>query len=176
MKMHKMNEPMKILALTSLWLSFFLSTMEKTMLTDFAKYFELYEWKAVWMLGMIIICVRKIKRLKASFISGEGIPAQKRHPRPKNHLKVEQLLRNESTFITMSTSRRMEWATISQGCHEVKKEMGPGIISREEIIRFLHYGLHEARVKMDEDSHVGETAGSDSLKCSMKNKEALGAC
>lgn len=76
----------------------------------------------------------------------------------------------------MNTSGRMEWATISQGCHEVKKEMGPGIISREEIIRFLYCSLHEPRVKMDEDNHVGEIAGSDSLKCSMKNKEALGAC
>lgn len=65
---------------------------------------------------------KKKKRLKASFIPGEGIPAQKRHPPLKNHLKVEQLLRNESTFITMNTSRRMEWATISQACHEVKKK------------------------------------------------------
>lgn len=127
------------------------------------------------MLGMIIIFTRK-KILKASFISEKGIPAQKRHLHPKNHLKVEQLLRNDGTFITMNTSRRMEWATISQGCHEVKKEMGPGIISREEIIRFLHCSLHEPRVKMDGDNHVGEIAGSDSLKCSMKNKEALGAC
>lgn len=109
------------------------------------------------MLGMIIIFIRKKKRRsKVSFIPGKGIPAQKRHPHLKNHLKVEQLLRNDGTFITTNTSRRMEWATISQGCHEVKKEMGPGIISREEIIRFLHCGLHEARVKMDEDNHVGE--------------------
>lgn len=70
----------------------------------------------------------------------------------------------------------MEWATISQGCHKVKKEMGPGIIIREEIIRFLHCGLHEPTAKTDKDSHVGEIGVSDSLKCSMKNKEALGAC
>lgn len=57
-----------------------------------------------------------------------------------------------------------------------EKEMGPGIISSKEIIRFLHYGLHEPAVKMAEDSHVGEIRGSDSLKHSMKNKEALGAC
>lgn len=54
--------------------------------------------------------------------------------------------------------------------------MGPGVISRKEIIRFLHYGLHEPTAKMDEDSHVREIRESDSLKCSMKNKEALGAC
>lgn len=59
---------------------------------------------------------------------------------------------------------------------QTKKGMGPGIISRKEIIRFLHYGLHEPTAKMDEDSHVGEIRGSDSLKCAMKNKEALGAC
>lgn len=57
-----------------------------------------------------------------------------------------------------------------------KKEMRPGVISRKEIIRFLCYGLHEPTVKMDEDSHVGEIRGIDSLKRSMKNKEALGAC
>jgi len=57
-----------------------------------------------------------------------------------------------------------------------KKEMGQDVISRKEIIRFLHYGLHEPAAKMDKDSHVGEIRGSDSLKHSMKNKEALGAC
>lgn len=54
--------------------------------------------------------------------------------------------------------------------------MGPGIISRREIIRFPHYGLHEPTAKMDKNSNVGEIRGSDSLKRSMKNKEALGAC
>lgn len=57
-----------------------------------------------------------------------------------------------------------------------KKEMGPGVISRKEIIRFLHCCLHEPTAKMDEDGHVREIRGSDSLKHSMKNKEALGAC
>lgn len=54
--------------------------------------------------------------------------------------------------------------------------MGPGIISSKEIIRFLHYGLHEPTVKVAEDSHVGEIRGSDSLEQSMKNKGDLGAC
>lgn len=76
----------------------------------------------------------------------------------------------------MNTPRGMEWATVSQSCHEVKKEMGPGIINSKEIIRFLHCGLHEPTAKMAEDNQVGEIRGSDSLKHSMKNKEALGAC
>lgn len=54
--------------------------------------------------------------------------------------------------------------------------MGPGIINSKEIIRFLHCGLHEPTAKMAEDNQVGEIRGSDSLKHSMKNKEALGAC
>ena len=134
MKTHKMNEHMKILALISLWLSFSISTMEKMMLTDSAKCFELYRWKAVWMLSMIIIFIRK--RFKGSFIPGEMIPAQKRHPCPKNCLKVEKLLRNQSTFIAMNTPRRMKWATISQGCHKVKKKWDKTSLAERRSLDF----------------------------------------
>lgn len=125
------------------------------------------------MISTIILLIRK--RFKGSFTHGEGIPVQKRHPCPKNCLKVEQLLRNQRTFITMNTQDG--WS--EQPFHKLpraKKEVGPGIISRKEIIRTLQYGLHEPRAKMDEDRHVGEIRGSDSHKCSMKNKEAMGAC
>lgn len=120
MKMHKMNELLKILALVCLWLSFSISTMEKMMLTDSAKQIDVYGWKVVWMLSIILVFIRKI--FKGSFTPGEWMPAQKRHSCPKNCLKVEQLQRNQNTFITMNTPGWVEWATISWGCRKLKKE------------------------------------------------------